>query len=212
MTNFIPLFPLSIVVFPHEQLNLHIFEPKYKQLISECIKLQKPFGIPVVIDNKIGELGTLIEISEVSKLYENGEMDIKTRGKKVFRVLEFIDQVPDKLYSGAIVNYPENHEHGRRTIMNKIIKSAKLLHEILQVRKTLSKNEHELWSYDIAHHVGLSINEEYEFLSLMNELQRQEYLKRHLAKVIPVTMEMESLKEKIKLNGHFKNIEGFNIF
>lgn len=212
MTNFIPIFPLSIVVFPHEQLNLHIFEPKYKQLIAECLTLQKPFGIPVVIDNKIGELGTLIEISEVSKMYENGEMDIKTRGKKVFRALEFIQQVPDKLYSGAIVNYPENHEHGKRTLMTKVIKSAKLLHEILHVNKPLSKNEYELWSYDIAHHIGLTLNEEYEFLSLMNELHRQEYLKRHLAKVIPVATEMESLKEKIKLNGHFKNIEGFNIF
>jgi hypothetical protein len=45
----------------------------------------------------------------------------------------------------------------------------------------------------------------------MNELQRQEYLKRHLAKVLPIVAEMESLKEKIKLNGHFKNISGFNI-
>jgi hypothetical protein len=56
-----------------------------------------------------------------------------------------------------------------------------------------------------------TINEEYEFLTLTNELQRQEYLKRHLAKVLPVVAEMELLKEKIKLNGHFKNISGFNI-
>jgi Lon protease-like protein len=53
------------------------------------------------------ELGTLVEITEVSKIYDNGEMDIKTKGEKVFRVLEVIKEIPDKLYSGAIVNYPK---------------------------------------------------------------------------------------------------------
>ena len=48
-------------------------------------------------------------------------------------------------------------------------------------------------------------------LELLQELQRQEFLKRHIAKVLPVMKEMELLKEKIKLNGHFKNPEGFNI-
>ena len=82
---------------------------------------------------------------------------------------------------------------------------------MLKVEKKLHKNEEDLWSYDLAHTVGFTLEEEYELLSLMNELQRQEYLKRHLAKVIPVVAEMESLKEKIKLNGHFKNISGFNL-
>ncbi|MDP4283404.1 MAG: LON peptidase substrate-binding domain-containing protein [Bacteroidota bacterium] len=211
MTNFIPIFPLSIVVYPHENLNLHIFEPKYQQLIKECIDQKKPFGMPVVINNKMNELGTLLEITEISKVYDNGELDIKTKGKKVFRILEVIKEIPEKLYSGAIVNYPHNHEHGKRLIMNKVIADIKRLHEMLKVNKPISKVEDELWSYDLAHSAGLTLEEEYELLSLMNELQRQEYLKRHLAKVIPVVAEMESLKEKIKLNGHFKNLTGFKL-
>lgn len=211
MTNFIPIFPLSIVVYPHEDLNLHIFEEKYKELIKECVQQKKMFGIPVVINNKIQEQGTLLEILEITKEYENGEMDIKTKGKKVFRILEVIENVPGKLYSGAIVNYPHNHEHGKRLLMNKVVESTKQLHKMLKVEKRLHKNEEDLWSYDLAHTVGFTLEEEFELLSLMNELQRQEYLKRHLAKVIPVVAEMESLKEKIKLNGHFKNISGFNL-
>ncbi len=211
MTNFIPIFPLSIVVYPHENLNLHIFEPKYKQLIKECYEQKKSFGMPVVINNKMQELGTLLEIMEITKEYENGEMDIKTKGTKVFRVLEVIDSVPEKLYSGAIVNYPHNHEHGKRLLMNKVLNAIEQLHQLLKVEKPLQKSQEELWSYDVAHTVGLTLEEEYELLTLMNELQRQEYLKRHLQKVIPVVAEMESLKAKIKLNGHFKNISGFNI-
>ncbi len=211
MTNFVSIFPLSVVVYPGEDLNLHIFEPKYKQLITECVAQKKAFGIPVVINNKMTELGTSVEIIEVSKMYDNGEMDIKTRGQQVFRILEIIHDVPDKLYSGAIVSYPVNNFQGRKLLMTKVIAAIKELHKLLKVNKPFHKNEDELSSYDVAHHAGLTLQEEFEFLALTSELQRQEYLKRHLAKVLPVVAEMELLKEKIKLNGHFKNISGFNI-
>ncbi len=211
MTNFIPIFPLSIVVFPGEDLNLHIFEPRYKQLISECIASKKPFGIPPVIGNNMNDLGTLVEIIEVSKTYDNGELDIKTRGIQIFRILEIVKEVPDKLFSGAIVNYPNNIQHGSRLLMKKVIDAIAELHKLLNITNKFRKIEDELWSYDVAHHAGLTIDEEYEMLGLMNELQRQEYLKRHLARVLPVVAEMESLKEKIKLNGHFKNLEGLNL-
>lgn len=210
MTNFIPIFPLSIVVYPGEQLNLHIFEPRYKQLIKECSENSKPFGIPAVIGDKINEIGTLVEVKEISKVYDDGQMDIKTEGLKVFRMLEMINTLPDKLYSGAIVSYPDNDEKGNRALMQGIVKGIKELHKLLKIEKKFPKPEEELWTYDVAHLAGLSLQEEYELLELMQELQRQEYLKRHLKKVIPVLAEMETLKEKVKLNGHFKNLRGLD--
>jgi Lon protease-like protein len=211
MTNFIPIFPLGIVVYPGEDLNLHIFELRYKQLISECHAAKKLFGIPVVIENKMKDLGSMVEIKELSELHDNGEMDIKTRGVKIFRILEVIQDVPDKLYSGAIVNYPDNHEKGSLDIMRKIIKSIRDLHQLLKVNKDFKKGDEEITCYDVAHHIGLAPEEEYELLGLFDERQRQEYLKRHLAKVIPMLAGMEQLKEKIKNNGHFKNLSGFDL-
>src|ERR1700759_234565 len=110
MTNFIPIFPLEIVVYPGEKLNLHIFEERYKQLISECFKEKKPFGIPPVLKNKISETGTLVQVKEIVKQYEDGRMDITTEGKSLYRVLEIIDSIPAKLYSGAIVKHLSNDE------------------------------------------------------------------------------------------------------
>lgn len=210
MTNFVPIFPLSIVVYPGESLNLHIFEPRYKQLINECHAAKKPFGIPTVIDNKVQDYGTVVRINEITTVHDNGEMDIKTEGEKVFRVLEVIKEIPDKLYSGAIVNYPVNHEKGSEEVKRRLLNGIKELHKLLKVEKDFKKSEAELNSYDLAHHVGFSLQEEYEFLNLMHERQRQEYLKRHLQKVIPLVAEMENLKEKVKLNGHFKNLSAFN--
>jgi Lon protease-like protein len=209
MTNFIPIFPLGIVVYPGESLHLHIFEPRYKQLISECHATKKSFGIPAVIDNKMKEYGTLVEITELSKVHENGEMDIKTRGVKVFRILEIIKEVPDKLYHGAIVTYPDNYKTGNPELMRKVMSNIRDLHRLLKVTKDFKKEDEKMNSYDVAHHIGLSLEEEYELLCLADERQRQEYLKRHLIKAIPVLAGMEQLKEKIKLNGHFKNLGGF---
>jgi Lon protease-like protein len=211
MTNFIPIFPLGLVIYPGESLHLHIFEPKYKQLIQECNELKKPFGIPTVIGNKMRDFGSLVNITEIVKVYENGEMDIKTKGQKVFRILEVIKEVPGKLYSGAIVNYPDNSQKGNIELMRKLLKGIRQLHEILKVSKDFHRSDDELTSYDVAHHIGLTLEEEYELLGLLEEKQRQEYLKRHLAKVIPMATGMEQLKEKIKLNGHFKNLSGFDL-
>jgi Lon protease-like protein len=210
MTNFIPIFPLAIIVYPEEQLNLHIFEPRYKQLINECHKEQKNFGIPAVIDSRMQDYGTLVRITEITNTDEKGEMDIKTKGEKVFRVLEVIKEIPEKLYSGAIVNYPANQETGSEEVMKKLVNSIRELHKLLKVKKDFHKPDAELNTYDVAHHIGLSLEEEYEFLGLMHERQRQEYLKRHLSKVIPMVAEMERLKKKVKLNGHFKNLSTFN--
>lgn len=155
-------------------------------------------------------MGTLVRVTEMVKVYDNGEMDIRTRGLRVFRVLELIKSVPDKLYSGAIVNYPDNIEGpGKPELMGKVVKTVRELHRLLEIKKDFLKSDDELVSYDIAHHAGMSLEEEYELLTLLREEQRQEYLKRHLAKVLPVIAEMETLKEKVKLNGHFKNLSSF---
>jgi len=137
-------------------------------------------------------------------------MDIVTQASNVFRILEIIKKIPEKRYSGAIVNYPENSAvYPKKELMQVILKAIRELHRILNITKDFQKADEELSAYDLAHHAGLSLQEEYELLGLFREEQRQEYLKRHLGKVLPVMAEMELLKEKIMLNGHFKNLSSF---
>jgi Lon protease-like protein len=162
-----------------------------------------------VIKDKVSEMGTLVRIVEISKTYEDGKMDIKTEGLSVFKVLEVIKDLPEKLYSGAIVTYPEDFPKSSPTKMKLIITGIKALHERLNISKDFNKPATELRSFDVAHHVGLAIEDEYHLLELPQELQRQEFLKRHLAKVLPIMEHMDLLKGKIKMNGHFKNLEGF---
>src|SRR5690606_20562656 len=150
MTNFIPVFPLDIVVFPREVLNLHIFEPRYKQMIKDCLETGKSFGIPPVIDKKQKDWGTLMEITVLEKEYENGEMDIRTVGVQPFRILESMPSIPEKLYSGAIVNYPEYYregDRGSRKLMDLVLGMMHELHKILKISKLYPKPESELLSF-----------------------------------------------------------------
>lgn len=209
MTNFIPIFPLELVVYPGEKLNLHIFEPRYKQLIQQCREQKKPFGIPSVIKGEIKEMGTTVQITEVVKTYEDGAMDIKTEGIEVFKILEIIKELPEKQYSGAIVTYPPDIQSTHVSRMKLILTAVRQMYKQMRVEKSFSKPDAELRSFDVAHLIGLSPEEEYLILELQSELHRLEFIRRHLSRVIPVMTEMEELRKKIKLNGHFKNISGF---
>jgi Lon protease-like protein len=209
MTNFIPIFPLEIVVFPGEFLNLHISEARYQQLVKDCLAQKKPFGIPVVIEEKVMEFGTLLHIEEVSHMYESGKMDIKTQAGDIFRVLEIIPTVPEKQYSGAIVNYPENSADGSKSAMRSLVSQAKLVLKRLGIQKSLLKTSGDISTYDIAHFAGLGLQQEYEFLQLTTERQRQAYLKRHFLEILPTVTALHLLKERVQMNGHFRHLKSY---
>lgn len=207
MMNFIPVFPLNIVVYPGEQLNLHIFEPRYKQLIKECIAEEKLFGIPVVLDKRIQEYGTTLKVTELVKEYDNGEMDIRAKGQSLFRVLEIVKELPDKLYSGAIVDYPQNIT----TIDNNktadlVMSEVKRMYALLNVEEKLPDISEGIVSYKIAHFIGLGQEKEYELLQLLTETQRLEYIRQHLNGIMPTLQSLEQAKARIQLNGHFRDL------
>ena len=100
MAKILPLFPLSLVVYPGERLKLHIFEPRYRVLISECIDYGTTFGIPAVVDKSVADIATEVRLLRVDKKYSGGELDITTLGMKRIRVLEFMREALRKALSG----------------------------------------------------------------------------------------------------------------
>ena len=99
--HLLPLFPLNLVAFPGEKLNLHIFEPRYRELVRDCFTEGLTFGIPPFLDNAVQELGTEMRLLSVEKTHTGGEMDIRTEAIGVFRVRKFLRQAPGKLYAAA---------------------------------------------------------------------------------------------------------------
>src|SRR5215470_10482939 len=84
----LPLFPLDVVLFPGAPLPLHIFEPRYKEMIGECIEEKRLFGVIRVRENSLADVGCTAEIVAVTKRYDDGRMDIVTQGRERFELLE----------------------------------------------------------------------------------------------------------------------------
>lgn len=206
MPELLPLFPLQLVVFPREQLNLHIFEPRYKQLIQECEEEGITFGIPAYIDGKIKEVGTELKLLSIEKRYPKGEMDVRTLGIGLFRIGKRYLKAPGKLYGAAEVERLAYTVEGDFVLSEKILALVKELFALLNIDKSVPQNPESFLSYEIAHHVGFTLEQEYDFLNLTTEIERQSFLYQHLKQMIPIVKEMERLRARVKMNGHFKNI------
>jgi Lon protease-like protein len=206
MSRFLPLFPLNIVVFPGEKLNLHIFEHRYRQLVTECQANDTTFGIPVYLEKGVADYGTEIKILSIEKKYPGGEMDIKTRGMGIFKIKHFHKQMPGRLYAGGEVEeVPLNLEEAPLK-RQKIEDLLKQLYHALGLQSLMLTLAPDFKSFDIAHHIGMSIEQEYQLLICPTEEKRFDMILDHLTNILPIILETEQLKERVKLNGHFKHL------
>jgi ATP-dependent Lon protease len=87
----IGLFPLGLVLLPTEQIPLHIFEPRYRELIGECLDNEEPFGLVYADDDGVRRIGTLATVVEVTDRYEDGRLDIVVEGGDRFRLVDLTD-------------------------------------------------------------------------------------------------------------------------
>ncbi|EON75735.1 ATP-dependent protease La domain protein [Lunatimonas lonarensis] len=203
----LPFFPLKLVAFPGEKLNLHVFEPRYKQLIGDCLLKGSTFGICVYLD-KLTMYGTEVSILEVSKTYEDGRMDIQALGIRPFRIVNFRNPMGEKLYAGGEVSILEGDEFTDTLLYAEF---KELMVDMLQLLG-LPENEDfkRIDTYNFSHKIGLSLEEEFKLLLMRNEAERLRFLVQHLRKALPILVKMEEAKRKIQMNGYFKNLDPLN--
>lgn len=204
---YLPFFPLKLVAFPGEELNLHIFEPRYRQLISDAEKEGINFGVCTYLNQMTG-FGTEVKLEQIFKRYDDGRLDVKTRGVRAFRMLNFENPMAGKLYPGGEVEYLDD---------DLSITQVQQLEYVFYLKEVLHLLNHPVEfdpfsvnSYSFAHKVGLKLEEELELLQMESESLRIEFLIKHFKQLIPVIKSIESAKEKIKLNGHFKHLDPLN--
>lgn len=206
--RYLPFFPLKLAAFPGEQLNLHVFEPRYKQLINECIEEGKTFGIPVFGEN-MRQYGSEMELVRVVKRYPDGEMDIITRCLGAFQIFTFDEKAPGKLYSGGEVEAIENILDASQEQWQNLKRLGKELVTVLKMDDALDVDLLTN-SFELAHKLGLSLEQEYDMLQMPRESQRQAYMINHLERALPLIREMENAKDRIKMNGHFQHHDPLN--
>ena len=156
----IPLFPLNIVAVPKERIPLHIFEPRYKQMIKDSIKTGDPFGIVLKDDKGVKSIGCSVKIIRVLKEHPTGEYDIIVQGLQCFRIKEKT-QENNQLWIGK-VTYLEDHESASADLLEKT--RDQYLHILLK----LGLNE------DMERHMSKSRSFDFiEFINLPNKIKQQ---------------------------------------
>jgi Lon protease-like protein len=88
----LPLFPLDLVLFPHTNLPLHIFEERYKEMIHDCMENNWEFGMLAVEDDKVKNIGCTASISEVAARFDDGRLNILVRGQRRFEVMDLDEE------------------------------------------------------------------------------------------------------------------------
>ena len=175
-------------------------------MIHECEETGQTFGIPAFIDNKVMQIGTEMKLLGIEKRFPDGKLNIRTEGIGIFRMLDFQTKAPGKLYAGSEIErleYTINFDWG---LNEQILELTKDLFQLLNIKKKLPEKATDFISFDLGHQVGFNIEQEYTLLGIKEEQDRQAYMKAHLEKLIPTVREMENLRKRAQMNGHFKNI------
>lgn len=201
----LPLFPLQSVFFPGETVPLHIFEERYKQLMQDCLREAMTFGIPVYVDNTLS-FGTEVQLKEVVNTYQDGSMDVVCVARQAFRLVSFQPVWPGKLYPGGEVKFLDPIQDAEPALTEAVIEACRTLYEHMELPFEPVRRE-VFNSFTLAHKMGLSFQQEYQLLQLASEKVRLQFLLDHLKQTILVLGQLRQTRERIEMNGHFRNFD-----
>ena len=201
----IPLFPLNVVLFPGEQLPLHIFEPRYRRMVRDCLDARSPFGMLLAVDDGITRVGCTAEILEVMKRFPDGRMDILTVGRDPFRVVELYTE--DALLEGQ-VDYLEDHDSQvEPQKQQKLIELYETCHTLLfnSLPRSFEEVPLEELVFAIASTLPIDLMCKQHILELRTERERQEKLLRYLCDWAPHLLKEKAMRQSAGGSGHGLN-------
>jgi Lon protease-like protein len=172
-TSILPYFPLSIFLFPGEDIPLHIFEPRYKQLIEDAREQGITFAIPYMIDQEIQEFGCEVRLKEVVAEKPGGRMVIVVECLSVVQIHSFHNTLEGKLYAGGSI---------QRKACSDPVESEELLGLIENYMEQFDKDflsletDKVITRQDVMIALNLSSEDKYNFICMPDDYQKEAYL------------------------------------
>jgi Lon protease-like protein len=183
VSSLLPLFPLDLVLLPGVPLPLHIFEPRYKEMIAECLELKKPFGVVRASSDGVADIGCTAEIVAVTKKYDDGRMDIVTRGVERFEVLQ-VNEERSFLQAEIAVLEDEPGAPAAQTVEQ----AVRLHAEIVKLAGSQPDGPDEdarNLSFLLAGSLPLDLDFKQKLLAMLSEAKRLEAVVGYLEAVLP---------------------------
>lgn len=201
----IPLFPLDVVLLPRMQLPLHIFEPRYKVMISRCLEEKIEFGMILAANNNVATMGCTAEIIRKTKDYADGRMDIATEGRAVFRLADLLHE---KEYYEGIVEYVKDELGVLNPETERQLAVAFEQSQVLLFGRPWtnpSPGEAATLAYRMAAMVPMEIEKRQTLLQTSSEQGRREIVLEWLGAFVPKLAEQQSARRRAGGNGHAMN-------
>ncbi|MGA3089425.1 MAG: LON peptidase substrate-binding domain-containing protein [Terriglobales bacterium] len=187
MSSLLPIFPLELVLLPGVPLPLHIFEPRYKEMIAECLAQKKPFGVVRASDDGVADIGCTAEIMSITKQYDDGRMDILTRGVERFEVIQ-VNQDREFLQAEITVLQDEEEEMPDQSATQMVTQAVRLHAEIAKLAgaEPSGPDEHASnLSFLLAGSLPLDLDFKQSLLSTLSEAKRLEAVVGYLEAILP---------------------------
>jgi Lon protease-like protein len=189
VSSLLPIFPLDLVLLPGAPLPLHIFEPRYKEMIAECLAQKKPFGIVRASDEGVADVGCTAEIVSVTKKYDDGRMDILTRGVERFEVVEVNEERAFLRAEITLVQDEDDNDRDAADPEQPLIEQAVRLHaEIIKIAGAELSEPDETatnLSFLLAGSLPLDLDFKQNLLTTLSETKRLEAVVGYLEAVLP---------------------------
>jgi Lon protease-like protein len=200
LVSLLPLFPLDVVLFPGIPLPLHIFEPRYKEMIGECRANQSPFGVVRALENGIAEIGCTAEIITVTKEYPDGRLDLIAQGRQRFEILQ-VNQ--ERAFLRAEVLFlPDEPDAGAPEFTARAISLHREILSLAGAVQDLSGADQSLISFHLAGSLPLDLDFKQKLLSMRSENERIRAVAAYLEAILPNLRRASRAKEKSGGNGH----------
>ena len=200
----IPLFPLNTVLFPGMPLHLHIFEPRYKEMVQKCLDEKLEFGILLLHETQLSQVGCTARITQILRQFENGNMDILTEGRRRFRILDVLNR--ESYLEAAVEYFDDDSEDIPSDLLKKVLDAYQKMIR-LQTRgvgavRGIFDPVH--FSFIIASTIDMVLQERQNLLELTSTTARMRKLDTALLETMGKLDKQEKMKRLAEMNGHGK--------
>jgi len=191
------MFPLPSFVFPKESIPLRIFESRYKELIKDVKETGMTFGIPFISQKGLSSIGTEVILEKVLEENSKGEMVITLKGIGLFEIVNYMSQLPGKLYGGGDVFARETSIYTNNPEIMVLVKRLGInINGYYGTMTTSSKTD----IFDIANKIFLSPEEKYNLATIQDQQSMELYLLKMLKFQVVIKNQEELLHENFSLN------------
>jgi Lon protease-like protein len=201
LSTLLPLFPLDLVLLPGTPLPLHIFEPRYREMISECLDRNQHFGVVRGKEHELAEIGCTAEILTVTKKYDDGRMDIVTEGRARFEVIRLNQE---RSFLQAEVLYL--HDEPDIASKEEIAQAIKLHGEIMTLAGAEPEKSSEIDEAQLSFHLAGSLPLDLDFkqtlLGMKSEGERLRAIILSFETILPAMRRTVHVRRKAGGNGH----------